>query len=92
MITTPSWQDTREIFWRNLLTKSQLATLLKTMELDANDIPKRGKMRVISFPDGDIVGRIEWTKAVSEGGERLYSYELERTKRAEDIAREGGRA
>lgn len=74
------WQDTREIFWRNLLTKSQLVTLLKTMELDANDIPKRGKMGVISFPDGDIVGRIEWTKAVSESGDRLYSYELERTK------------
>ena len=74
------WQDTREIFWRNLLTKSQLVTLLKTMELEASDVPKKGMMRVISFPDGDTVGRIEWTKAVSESGDRLYSYELERTK------------
>lgn len=75
-----NWEDTREIFWRNLLTKSQLVTLLKTMELDAGDIPTKGVMRVIAFPDGDTVGRIEWTKAVSESGDRLYSYELERTK------------
>jgi hypothetical protein len=34
-------------------------------------------MEVICFP-GDVVGYLYWTKAISEGGERLYKYELER--------------
>ena len=67
----------REIFWSILMTKGQAIGLLKTMEIDAT-VPKKGMMEVICFP-GDVVGYLYWTKAVSEGGERLYKYELERS-------------
>jgi len=66
----------REIFWSILMTKGQVIGLLKTMEIDAT-VPKKGMMEAICFP-GDVVGYLYWTKAVSEGGERLYKYELER--------------
>ena len=66
----------REIFWSILMTKDQAIGLLKTMEIDAT-VPKRGMMEVIAFP-GDVVAYLYWTKAVSESGERLYKYELER--------------
>lgn len=67
----------REIFWSILMTKGQAIGLLKTMEIEAT-VPKKGMMEVICFP-GDVVGYLSWTKAVSEGGERLYKYELERS-------------
>ena len=66
----------REIFWSILMTKGQAIGLLETMEIDAT-VPKKGMMEVICFP-GDVAGYLYWTKAVSEGGERLYKYELER--------------
>jgi hypothetical protein len=66
----------REIFWSILMTKGQAIGLLKTMEIDAT-LPKKGMMEVICF-SGDVVGYLYWTKAISEGGERLYKYELER--------------
>jgi hypothetical protein len=66
----------REIFWAILMTKAQAVGLLKTMEIEAT-VPKKGMMEVIAFP-GDVVGYLYWTKAISEGGERLYRYELER--------------
>ena len=66
----------REIFWSILMNKGQVIGLLKTMEIDAT-LPKKGMMEVICFP-GDVVGYLYWTKAISEGGERLYKYELER--------------
>jgi hypothetical protein len=66
----------REIFWSILMTKGQAIGLLKTMEIEAT-VPKKGMMEIIVFP-GDVVGYLSWTKAVSEGGERLYKYELER--------------
>jgi hypothetical protein len=66
----------REIFWSILMTKGQAIGLLKTMEIEAT-VPKKGMMEVIAFP-GDVVGYLSWTKAVSESGERLYKYELER--------------
>jgi len=67
----------REIFWSCLVTKSQLQGIIQAMDLDVKAPPK-GRMQVIAFPDGDLVQRIEWTKAVSEYGDRLYRIELER--------------
>ena len=66
----------REIFWSILMTKGQAIGLLKTMEIDAT-VPKKGIREVIAFP-GDVVAYLYWAKAVSESGERLYKYELER--------------
>ena len=67
----------REIFWGVLVTKSQAVGILKAMDLDC-EIPKKGLMQVFAFPCSDLVAYLYWTKAVSEGGERLYRYELER--------------
>jgi hypothetical protein len=75
-----AWQDTREVFWRTLLTKRQLQEVLNNLAMDGGDVPIKGGGRVIAFPDGDTVARIEWVSKKSEYGDRLYSYELSRNK------------
>ena len=75
-VTTENQNHGREIFWSVLMTKDQAVGLLKTLEIEGT-VPKTGMMEVICFP-GDVVGYLSWTKAISEGGQRLYKYELER--------------
>jgi hypothetical protein len=65
-----------EIYWKTLVTKDQMKLIIAAMDVEAA-IPKKGLMQVLDFPNGDV-GYITWTKAVSEGGDRLYSYELAR--------------
>ena len=68
----------REIYFKTLVTKAQAQLILVSMGSADNKVPPKGKMIVISFPDANTVGYLEWTKAISEAGERLYSYSLER--------------
>jgi hypothetical protein len=79
-VTFETQDHGREIFWTILMTKAQAIGLLQTLDIAAT-VPKKGMMEVIAFP-GDVVGYLTWTKAVSESGERLYRYELERNIQA----------
>lgn len=75
----------REIYYKVLVTKKQAQIILESIDKDCK-IPPKGKMLVLSFPDSNIIGYLEWTKAVSEYGDRLFAYSLERYITEEAIA------